>query len=236
MDFTSINEDRDLLVNLQQLLDEALLEEKRAILRVKRLQTQVQMVAKRCGQPWQHKNNVASNVKDIGLKKEATPDFLDTLTTSMLPPGWETAIDPISKKTYFYNSSKNVVQWTAPVFQQPRSESPASITRDTSRVNSRSNSPSGNSPDSINSLENRGEKRRQSVYERLTDHTFYTGSSKSRFGIDGKGSPNINNYEGFPNHFQGFTNTKSDELFHDSSEFLVRDDNQENGKRDQWRS
>ena len=235
MNYTNNNDDRVLLQELQELLAEALQEQKRANLRVNRLQTQVKIVAQRCGHSYHHSAGSASNKNTppttnksipshspttLSNSRSTTPEqsmeakshFLDTTTTSMLPYGWSTAIDPTTQKTYFFNSSTNVVQWTAPTHNS-NTVSPFSQ--------------NSNSPEECRERDS-GEKtkRRRSVYDKLTDHTLYTGIHRT----------NNTNKEQQSSLYNGSTNTNSNELFHDSSAFLVRDDFDEDGQRYRWKA
>jgi hypothetical protein len=136
---------------------------------------------------------------------EAKSHFLDT-ATSMLPYGWSTAIDSTTQKTYFFNATTNVVQWTAPTHSS-NTVSPFSQ--------------NNNSPEVYREMDNGETTRRRSVYDKLTDHTMYTGIHRT-----------INkNTEQQSSLYNGSTNTNSNELFHDSSDFLVRDDFDEDGRR-----
>ena len=227
MNFTNNNDDRVLLQELQELLAEALQEQKRANLRVNRLQTQVKIIAQRCGHSY-HDSSSASNKNTrpttnqsfpsnsptpLNTSRSTTPEqsmeakshFLDT-ATSMLPYGWSTAIDSTTQKTYFFNATTNVVQWTAPTHSS-NTVSPFSQ--------------NNNSPEVYREMDNGETTRRRSVYDKLTDHTMYTGIHRT-----------INkNTEQHSSLYNGSTNTNSNELFHDSSDFLVRDDFDEDGQR-----
>jgi len=248
MNFTNNNDDRVLLQELQELLAEALQEQKRANLRVNRLQTQVKIIAQRCGHSY-HDSSSASNKNThpttnqsfpsnsptplnnqsflsnstnpllsnsptpLNTSRSTTPEqsmeakshFLDT-ATSMLPDGWSTAIDATTQKTYFFNATTNVVQWTAPTHSS-NTVSPFSQ--------------NNNSPEVYREMDNGETTRRRSVYDKLTDHTMYTGIHRT-----------INkNTEQHSSLYNGSTNTNSNELFHDSSDFLVRDDFDEDGQR-----
>ena len=226
MNFTNNNDDRVLLQELQELLAEALQEQKRANLRVNRLQTQVKIIAQRCGHsyydsssasnknthPTTNQSFLSNSPTPLNTSRSTTPEqsmeakshFLDT-ATSMLPYGWSTAIDSTTQKTYFFNATRNVVQWTAPTHSS-NAVSPFSQ--------------NNNSPEVYREMDN-GETRRRSVYDKLTDHTMYTGIHRT-----------INkNTEQHSSLYNGSTNTNSNELFHDSSDFLVRDDFDEDGQR-----
>lgn len=255
MNYTAENlDDRELLVKLNHSLQTARLEEKRAVQRVHRLETQCQMVAERLEVTFilpatstsnfttaSTFNSTTSQSTDFTeLKNEVrfrnTPTrrkshFLDTSTATMLPSGWSKAFDDKQQKFYFYHSENNVVQWNAPGLESPPSNN-----------NSRPVSPNFTSNESLHSNRRINEfksvnKRRGSVYDKLTDYSLYTGSSKNRFDNTGHGIPETevvtttatNGIKGQQrvrrqSHYSGSTNTKSDEIFHDASEFLVRND------------
>jgi len=241
-------QDRELLVGLNESLISARREEKRAKLRVKRLETQVRMVATRLGLHYEEDSagnapnfneDIAELTNEVAFSHQPNSPkahFLDTSTTSMLPPGWSSAFDEATQKSYFYNATTNVVQWSAPHHQ----------------TSSRSNSPTfsqlSHSPDGAASNTSGNETtptRRRSVYDRLTDTKLYTGASKKRFDNSGAGvknttETNLANTKAGGNHhrrhsqFEGSTNTNSEEHFHDISEFLVRDDFQADGNVHRW--
>ena len=131
----------------------------------------------------------------------------------------------------FTETENNVVQWNAPGLESPPSNN-----------NSRPVSPNFTSNESLNSNRRINEfksvnKRRGSVYDKLTDYSLYTGSSKNRFDNTGHGITDTEEVTTTAtngtkrqqrvrrqSHYSGSTNTKSDEIFHDASEFLVRND------------
>ena len=135
----------------------------------------------------------------------------------MLPSGWSKAFDDKQQKFYFYHSENNVVQWNAPGLESPPSNN-----------NSRSVSPNFTTNESLNSNRRINEfksvnKRRGSVYDKLTDYSLYTGSSKNRFDNTGHGIPETEvvtttatngtkrqHRVRRQSHYSGSTNTKSD--------------------------
>jgi len=256
--------DHELLLKLNDVLQLAKREEKRAVLRVHRLTQQIQIVANRLdiqlpptsSESPSNNNNNPGNIKDsfdltelknevlFSQQQEPATHFLDTSTATLLPAGWSTAFDIATQKTYFYQKSTNTVQWEAPT-SSSRSNSPIlSTLSQRTHHNSRSGFPYSEPLNQPTNSE--GKKRRGSVYDKLTDYKLYTGTHKNRFDIQGKGQPNqkdsslANTKAGSSHHrrhsqYNGSTNTKSDELFHDASEFLVRDNFQVDGALHKWR-
>ena len=240
------NEDHELLKKLKSVLIEAQQEKRRASLRVQRLEQQVSELTASLSARLSASNNNNNNnnnynynhTNNTNRRQPSTPTdnqfylaqpsteaqthFLDT-SSSYMPSGWSTAVDAQTQKTYYYHASTNVVQWHAPgthTLQQSLNTTATAIT----------------------STSKREVVRRGSVYDKLTDHKLYTGVHKNRFDTNGNGVPdtannNKANTKAGSSHqnrrnskYTGSTNAKSDELFHDSSEFLCRNNFQEDGK------
>ena len=122
--------------------------------------------------------------------------MIDTSTMSMLPEGWSSAVDQNTGKTYFYNDLTGAVQWTAPSGGSFDLRPQVSVDMRNASLTESAAQPAHAAP-SVGSEANRAaflpqpapteKPAHTSVFDRLTDHRFYTGAHKSRFDEDGKG-------------------------------------------------
>ena len=227
---------------LKLRLSNARAEEKKAKLRVQRLEVQVDSVARQLGgfavdlskQNNDRPTHDASPDGGTATPATSAPDsnsIFSAITTSVmdtLPTGWFSAIDGASGKTYYYNNKTGAVQWTSPNGGS-FDEKPNSILEvrkpghEVLIAHSDASGPNSGKTDSTLT-------HHSSVYDRLTDHRFYTGAHKHRFDQDGNGkfvrSPPKMSQRGA--HFQvsstykGHTNTGTNESFDCISEFVVR--------------
>ena len=244
---------------LRLRLSNARAEEKKARLRVRRLEAQVETVSKQLGgRPTSAAvsgETPAPAGGDSGYRGEASShesapravdsvggskfSVIDTSIMSMLPEGWSSAVDQNTGKTYFYNDLTGAVQWTAPSGGSFDLRPQVSVDMRNASLTESAAQPAHAAP-SVGSEANRAaflpqpapteKPAHTSVFDRLTDHRFYTGAHKSRFDEDGKGkalhSPRKMGQRGthfnVSSTYKGNTNTGTNEKFQCTSEFLVR--------------
>ena len=156
-----------------------------------------------------------------------------------LAPGWDSASDPSSGNTYYFNHSTGETRWdppppplppagTALPPPPPLSNSLTATRRKMSlqgiQVFSEAGTTSSSSAAAFRSSGGAG----SSIFDRLTDPSGYTGAHRSRFdghtgrgrGVEGRDTMAASRHAA--RGFAGHTNTSVEHTFHDSSEFLVR--------------
>jgi hypothetical protein len=127
---------------------------------------------------------------------------------------------------YYVNRRTNETSWNRPVIASPLSASPRGAH---DGLHDFDEEEEGSS-----SFRSRGSagSAHKSVFDKLTDHTLYTGTHKHRFdpetgqGLGRKGRDAIGKGQGTAQDsstaFRGFTNTGTDEVIHDISQILNR--------------
>lgn len=183
----------------------------------------------------------SSSVSSPSTSNAAKFSVIDTAAMSMLPEGWSSAVDKVSGKTYFYNNHTGAVQWTAPSggsfdlrpvasFDMRTSEHAPQAAAQVAMREGSSPGFNGKRPSFLPAPTPTGKPEHDSVFDRLTDHRYYTGAHKSRFDEEGNGnalhSPNKMGQRGthfsVSSTYKGSTNTGTNEKFQCTSEFLVR--------------
>lgn len=158
-----------------------------------------------------------------------------------LAPGWDSASDPATGNTYYFNHSTGATRWDPPPPPPPPAGGalppppPAAAALGSTR---RRMSSQGIAVfNEIGTTERRSQRSQRSaggsraggssIFDRLTDTSGYTGAHKARFnrngkgrGIEGRDTTAAGRFAA--RNFAGHTNTAVEHTFHDSSEFLVR--------------
>jgi len=157
-----------------------------------------------------------------------------------LHPDWYEVQNPHpagpDEQVYYVNRKTNETRWDRPVIASPStsveksSPSQALVTLEGNEFDLDEDERRGG--EGNGHFTRKGSSPYKSVFDKLTDHTLYTGTHKYRFnpatgqGLGIKGRDSVGKGQGTvvtsPTAFRGNTNTGTDEVIHDLSQIINR--------------